>query len=126
MLTKLITGFGCCMEHYVGEEPKSEANCCGRKRALFTGEGAEYGGAEIHRPPKRTKNDSLFQISLSDWCFSLLFSCSSTFCKCFTHFCKMLRKLFFNLYFQNKVTFFFFFLERIYAILQENLFFLGS
>lgn len=48
MLTKLITGFGCCMEHYVGEEPKSEANCCSRKRALFTGEGAECGGAEIH------------------------------------------------------------------------------
>lgn len=37
-LTKLITGFGLEMEHYVGEEPKSEANCYGRKRVLFTGE----------------------------------------------------------------------------------------
>lgn len=37
-LAKLITGFGLEMEHYVGEEPKSEANCYGRKRVLFTGE----------------------------------------------------------------------------------------
>lgn len=30
-ITKLITGFGCTMEHDVGEKPNGEANCWGRK-----------------------------------------------------------------------------------------------
>lgn len=55
------------------EEPKSEANFCERKRALFTGEGAQYGGAETHRPPRRTKNNFFFKYALVISVFLLAF-----------------------------------------------------
>lgn len=62
------------MEHYVGEEPKSEANCCSRKRALFTGESAEYESVEIHRSPKTTKKgDFFFKKTLVTGVFLLVF-----------------------------------------------------
>lgn len=35
MLIKLIIGFGWSTEHYVGEEPKGEANCWAEKEPLF-------------------------------------------------------------------------------------------
>lgn len=71
-ITKLITGFGCSMEHDVGEEPNGEANCCSRKLAPFMGEGAIKVEVWKYMGHRRE------QIQFSEGCFSFV-SSHSTF-----------------------------------------------
>lgn len=73
--------------------PRARQIVAGRKRALFTGKGAEYGGAEIHGPPREQKNETFFEkkISFCDWCFLFflilnLLSISHTFVRCLENF----------------------------------------
>lgn len=71
---------------------------------------------------REQKNYSFSQISFSDWCYSSHFSCSSTFCKCFTCLNEMLRKLFW-VYIYTHTYAVYIYLKRIYYLTRIFLLF---
>lgn len=101
MFTKLITGFGWCSEHYVGEEPKSEADCWAKKGLLFRQVRSKAWRSKIHSGTHRKKKlyfkqramdygSAFYSTTVIQINISCCFTCHYKYCTVTWHDCRAL------------------------------------